>query len=109
MGHDAVTSSHLHHVDRRWVWGRLLLDEEALHLRYVGGCNGRRRIALAEIQSVAWSSEDYRRNLTLYLTNGTLCVLGVSGAGLLKYQLDERLRRLPVRITRLIGRRKPGK
>lgn len=109
MGRDAVISSHLHHVDRRWVWGQLSIDEGALHLWYVGGRNGRRRIALAEIHSVAWSSEDYRRNLTLYLRNGTMCVLGVSGAGLLKYHLDERLRRLPVRITRLVGRRRPGR
>ena len=103
MKQEELTSSRLHHVDGQPVWGRFLLYEREIHLRCVGWRRVMyRRIPLTRVQAALWRGESRRGNLVLRFTNGATWVLGVTGAGLIKYELERLLLRLPVRITRLV-------
>ena len=92
MKQKKLISSRLHHVDGRPVWGRFLLYEREIHLRCVGWRRVRyRRIPIIKVQAAQWRGESRRGNLILQLTNGATWVLGVTGAGIIKYELERLL------------------
>ncbi len=92
MKQEELISSRLHHVDGQRVWGRFRLYEREIHLRCVGW---RRvmyhRIPLTKVQAARWRGESRRGNLVLRFTNGATWVLGVTGAGVIKYELERLL------------------
>ncbi len=50
-----------------------------------------RRIPLTRVQAALWRDESRRGNLVLRFTNGATWVLGVTGAGVIKYELEKLL------------------
>ena len=89
MKQEELISSRLHHVDGQRVWGRFRLYEREIHLRCVGWRRVMyRRIPLTSVEEAQWRGDSRRSNLILWLTNGAKWVLGVNGAGLIKYALE---------------------
>ncbi len=92
MKQKELISSRLHHVDGQPVRGQFLLYEREIHLRCVGWRRVMyRRIPLARVQAAQWRGESRRGNLVLRFTNGATWVLGVTGAALIKYELERLL------------------
>ncbi len=92
MKQKKLISSRLHHVDGQPVWGQFRLYEREIHLRCVGWHRVTyRRIPLTRVQAAQWRGESRRGNLVLRFTNEATWVLGVTGAGVIKYELERLL------------------
>lgn len=86
---NAVLSSRLRYQDRTLLWGRIQLYRDRIEIKGFGWTGWHSRtIQLTEVEMIDWRAGD-RFNLDVLLYGGTLLTVGVNGAGLWKYQVEE--------------------
>lgn len=90
---NALLSSGFRYPRRRLFFGRARLYPDRIDLFEIGWTGFRRRtIWLRDVERISWRTDSERSaNVTLYLHDHEPLRLWVKGAGLWKYQIDERL------------------